>query len=48
MDTEIKIVARYYANGQLITNEEFCGIVFSHVTIDRILQEVNRRLGVLG
>ena len=46
MQDDIKIVARYYANGELITDEEFKDIVFSHYIIDEILFAVNQRLGL--
>ena len=42
-----KVVARYYANGELITKEELQRIVISHYVIDRILHAVNKRLGLI-
>lgn len=45
---ETKVVTRYYADGERITNEEFRHIVFSHYLIDKILQSVNMRLGLIA
>jgi len=43
---DVGIIARYYANGELITDEESESIVFSHELIDEILFAVNERLGL--
>jgi len=41
---EVNVVARYYANGERITDEDFSNIIFSNFLIDRIIFTVNQRL----
>jgi len=43
---EVKIVARYYADGTRMTEDEFKKIIFSHYMIDKVLANVNKRLGL--
>jgi|GEM_PF-6234773 len=45
---DVKVVAIYRANGDLITLDELKNVVFSHFVIDRILRAVNERLGLVA